>query len=110
MTAIPPSQSHGFLFADLREYSRFVEKHGDHAAAELLTSYRALVRQAVAQHAGAEIRTEGDSFYVVFGSASSAVRCGLAILEAAEQANTGGRRAADRRRRRGPRRRDGRNR
>jgi class 3 adenylate cyclase len=87
VTAIPPSQSHGFLFADLREYSRFVEKHGDHAAAELLTSYRALVRQAVAQHAGAEIRTEGDSFYVVFGSASSAVRCGLAILEAAEQAN-----------------------
>src|SRR5476649_2477426 len=58
VTAIPPSQSHGFLFADLREYSRFVEKHGDHAAAELLTSYRALVRQAVAQHAGAEIRTE----------------------------------------------------
>ena len=87
MTAIPPSQSHGFLFADLRDYSRFVEMHGDHAAAELLTSYRALVRQAVAQHAGAEIRTEGDSFYVVFGSASSAVRCGLAILEAAEQAN-----------------------
>jgi class 3 adenylate cyclase len=87
VTAIPPSQSHGFLFADLRDYSRFVEKHGDHAAAELLTSYRALVRQAVAQHAGAEIRTEGDSFYVVFGSASSAVRCGLAILDAAEQAN-----------------------
>ena len=87
MTAIPPSQSHGFLFADLREYSRFVEKHGDHAAAELLTSYRALVRQAVAEHAGAEIRTEGDSFYVVFGSASSAVRCGLAILEAARLAN-----------------------
>ncbi|MDQ2933837.1 MAG: adenylate/guanylate cyclase domain-containing protein [Chloroflexota bacterium] len=87
MIAIPPSQSHGFLFADLREYSRFVETHGDHAAAELLTAYRALVRQAVAQHAGAEIRTEGDSFYVVFGSASSAVRCGLAILEAAGQAN-----------------------
>jgi class 3 adenylate cyclase len=87
VTAIVPSQSHGFLFADLRGYSRFVETHGDHAAAELLTSYRALVRQAVARHAGAEIRTEGDSFYVVFGSASSAVRCGLAILEAAEQAN-----------------------
>lgn len=87
MTAIPPSQSHGFLFADLREYSRFVETHGDHAAAELLKAYRALVRQAVAQHAGAEIRTEGDSFYVVFPSASSGVRCGVAILEAAGQAN-----------------------
>jgi len=87
LTAIPSSQSHGFLFADLREYSRFVETHGDHAAADLLKAYRALVRQAVAEHAGAEIRTEGDSFYVVFPSASSAVRCGLAILEAAGQAN-----------------------
>jgi class 3 adenylate cyclase len=87
VTAIPASQSHGFLFADLREYSRFVETHGDHAAAELLKAYRALVRQAVAQHAGAEIRTEGDSFYVVFPSAGSGVRCGVAILEAAGRAN-----------------------
>ncbi|TMG25389.1 MAG: adenylate/guanylate cyclase domain-containing protein [Chloroflexi bacterium] len=87
VTAIPSSQSHGFLFADLRDYSHFVEAHGDHAAAELLTAYRALVRGAVEQFAGAEIRTEGDSFYVVFGSASSAVRCGVAILEAAAQAN-----------------------
>jgi class 3 adenylate cyclase len=61
VTAIPPSQSHGFLFADLSDYSRFVETHGNHAAAELLTAYRILVREAVAQHAGAEIRTEGDS-------------------------------------------------
>ncbi len=83
----------GFLFADLRGYTQFVEIHGDKAAAELLGAYRTLVRAAVALFKGAEIRTEGDGFYVVFPSASSAIRCGLAILEEATQstAAAGGR-------------------
>src|SRR4029079_13513777 len=36
---------------------------------------------------GAEIKTEGDSFYVVFSSVSSAVRCGLALTADAKQAS-----------------------
>lgn len=79
----------GFLFADLRGYTAFVERHGDSAAADLLDAYRELVRAEVAGHAGAEIRTEGDSFYVVFGSARRAVACGLAIVAAAERASRG---------------------
>jgi class 3 adenylate cyclase len=75
----------GFLFADLRGYTAFVERHGDKAAADLLDAYRELVRAEVAHHKGAEIRTEGDSFYVVFGSARRAVACGLAIVEAADR-------------------------
>jgi class 3 adenylate cyclase len=75
----------GFLFADLRGYTQFVEKHGDKAASELLSAYRTLVRGAVAKFNGAEIRTEGDGFYVVFSSASSAIRCALTILEEAAQ-------------------------
>jgi class 3 adenylate cyclase len=74
---------HGFLFADLRGYTDFVERHGDRSAVDLLTTYRDLVRNAVADTGGAEIKTEGDSFYVVFSSASEAVRCGLAITAAA---------------------------
>jgi class 3 adenylate cyclase len=73
----------GFLFADLRGYTGYVEAHGDHAGAKLLDRYQALVREAVAGAAGAEIRTDGDSFYVVFDSASAAVGCGLSILAAA---------------------------
>jgi hypothetical protein len=46
------------------------------------------VRVAVAQFDGAEIRTEGDSFYVVFGSPSAAIRCGLRILD--DAASPGG--------------------
>lgn len=77
----------GFLFADLRGYTAFVERHGDAAAADLLDAYRELVRSEVAHHAGAEVRTEGDSFYVVFASARRAVACGLAIIEAADRAS-----------------------
>ena len=77
----PDSVARGFLFADLRGYSRWVESHGDQAAARLLRRYRDLMRAAVAQFDGAEIRTEGDSFYVAFRSPSAAIRCGLQILD-----------------------------
>jgi class 3 adenylate cyclase len=80
-----PHLARGFLFADLRDYTGFVEARGDHAGALLLARYRALVRGAVARLQGAEIRTEGDSFYVVFDSASAAVLAGQAIIAAAAE-------------------------
>jgi len=39
----------------------------------------------VSKHGGAEIKSEGDSLYVVFPSASSAVLCALAIVESAAE-------------------------
>jgi class 3 adenylate cyclase len=85
-TTLQAGLTRGFLFSDLRGYSAFVERAGNAAAAELLRRYRALVRDAVARHQGAEIKTEGDSFYVVFPSASRAVQCGVSISEAAARA------------------------
>lgn len=76
-----------FLFSDLRGYTAFVERHGNQAAAELLDAYRELVRAEVAHQRGSEIRTEGDSFYVVFSSAQRAVACGLDIVTAADRHN-----------------------
>jgi len=80
-------RTRGFLFADLRGWTAFVEAHGDAAAAVLLTAYRDLVRETVRQFGGAEIKTEGDSFYVVFEAASGAVECGLALVDAAAAAS-----------------------
>src|SRR3954452_18302666 len=92
--SVTSSRTNGFLFAALRDYTRYVETRGDRAGAALLDTYRALVRVTVSEFGGAEIRTEGDSFYVVFPSASGAVQCGLAILAAAatatETADTSG--------------------
>lgn len=76
----------GFLFCDLRGYTGFVEKHGDRVGAELLEAYRAMVRETIRATGGGEIRTEGDSFYVVFPSASTAVRAGLSIVARAAEA------------------------
>lgn len=83
-----PSGTRSFLFSDLRGYTAFVERAGDRAAADLLATYRDLVRSVVATHDGAEIRTEGDSFYVVFPSAAAAVEAGLAIVAHAREAST----------------------
>ena len=83
----PDAQTRGFLFADIRGYTEYLERHGATAAAALLTRYRAVVRAAIAEFHGAEIRTEGDSFYVVLPSASVAVRCALSIVERVEHEN-----------------------
>jgi class 3 adenylate cyclase len=74
-----------FLFADLRDYTRFVERHGDAAAKTLIADYRRIVRAEVAKHEGAEVKTEGDSFYVVFNTTGSAVTCAAAIFREAER-------------------------
>lgn len=69
-----------FLFADLRDYTAFVEREGDRAAADLIRDYRALIRSRLAAYDGAELKTEGDSFYIVFPSPSKAIAFGTDIF------------------------------
>src|SRR5206468_7631824 len=45
-----------FLFADLRDYTGFVERNGDQAAATLVATYRRLVRQRVGEIGRASCR------------------------------------------------------
>jgi len=72
-----------FLFADLRDYTAFVEREGDRAAAGLIADYRRLIRDRLALHEGAELKTEGDSFYITFPSPSRAIAFGADIFQAA---------------------------
>ena len=82
--------THGFLFADLRGYAQLVDTRGAVEASLLLGRYRTIIRDVVARHGGAEIKTEGDSFYLVLPSASVALRCGLDILAACREPMDGG--------------------
>lgn len=88
--ATPSEGTHGFLFADLRGYAQLVDTRGALDASRLLERYRAIVREVVARDGGAEIKTEGDSFYVVLPSASASLRCGLDILSACASPPDGG--------------------
>ncbi len=80
-----PAATKTFLFADLRDYTSFVERHGDSAAGALVATYRRLVRAEIARSEGVEVKTEGDSFFVVFDSARRAVDCAVGIVRAAER-------------------------
>jgi class 3 adenylate cyclase len=80
-----------FLFADIRDYTGFVEEHGDARARQLIASFRRLVRAQLGVSGGGEIKTEGDSFYLVFQTAGQALRCAIAIMnEAANEQRPGG--------------------
>ena len=71
----------------MRGFTAFAERHGNVAAADMVGRFLGIAREAIARHDGAEIKTEGDAIHAVFPSASSAVLCGLEIVEAAAETN-----------------------
>ena len=75
----------GFLFSDLRGFTAFAERYGNSAAAAKVSRFLDIARTAILRHEGAEVKTEGDAIHAVFPSASSAVLCGLEIVDAAAE-------------------------
>ncbi len=65
------------MFSDIEGSTALLGRVGDVRYREALSAHRALMRAAFAQWRGREISTEGDSFFVVFGSADDAVCCCL---------------------------------
>lgn len=62
-----------FLFTDIEGSTRLEERVGTARYGDLRERHRSLLRAAFDAHGGAEQGTEGDSFFVVFGSAREAV-------------------------------------
>lgn len=87
ISASGAAANRGFLFSDVRGFTAFAERHGNTAAADMVSRFLELARKVIAQHDGAEIKTEGDNIFAVFPSASSAVMCGLELVDAAAEVN-----------------------
>jgi predicted ATPase/class 3 adenylate cyclase len=66
-----------FLFSDIEGSTRLEQEVGTARYGELRERHRALLRRAFYLHGGMEQGTEGDSFFVVFPSALSAVRAAV---------------------------------
>ena len=64
------------LFSDIEGSTQLLLRLGDRYA-DALDLHRVILRSAWTQHGGQEMGTEGDSFFVVFGSATNAVRAAL---------------------------------
>ena len=65
------------LFSDIEGSTALLSRLGDRYA-EALSAQRAVLRGAIGASHGHELGTEGDGFFVVFGSAGDAVRCCVA--------------------------------
>ncbi|HEX6443911.1 MAG TPA: tetratricopeptide repeat protein [Streptosporangiales bacterium] len=67
-----PTGTITLLFSDMAGSTRLLAQLGD-AYADALSAQRSILRAAFARRHGVEMGTEGDSFFVVFGSAVDAV-------------------------------------
>ena len=79
MTELPTGTA-TFLFTDIEGSTRLVDELGSDYGA-LLARHHELIRAACAG-AGAEVGTEGDSFFAVFGTAGDAVESAIRVQRA----------------------------
>ncbi len=72
-----PTGTVTFLFTDIERSTQSAEELGDERWADVLEFHRDLLRPVFAQHRGIEVGTEGDAFFVAFGSAADAVAAAI---------------------------------
>ena len=76
-----PAGTITMLFTDIEGSTALLRRLGGRYA-DALSAQRVLLRAAFANCGGHEMGTEGDSFFIVFGSAADAVRCCVAAQRA----------------------------
>jgi class 3 adenylate cyclase len=76
-----------FLFTDLVGSTELLDSLGEDAAEDLRRTYFSLLRQAVADAGGEEVKNLGDGLMMVFSSPLAALRCSVAIQEAIAEHN-----------------------
>ena len=69
-----PTGTVTFLFTDIEGSTRLLQELGHGNYAQLQDRHAAIMRSAIASGGGTAIRTEGDSFFAVFPTATGAVR------------------------------------
>jgi class 3 adenylate cyclase len=73
------------LFTDLVRSTERLRDLGDHQWTGLLQRHHAAVRRQLERFRGREIDTAGDGFFATFDGPARAIRCALAIGDAAPQ-------------------------
>jgi class 3 adenylate cyclase/DNA-binding CsgD family transcriptional regulator len=75
------------LFTDLVGSTEVLDRLGDDAAEELRRTHFSLLRQAVAETDGTEVKSLGDGLMVTFASPVQAVTCAVRMQQAIERHN-----------------------
>ena len=69
------------LFTDIEHSTALSSGLGDDRWIEVLNEHNRIVRDAVAQHSGHEVKGLGDGFMLAFASTAAGLRCAAAIRE-----------------------------
>lgn len=82
-----PSMSHdleqvAILFTDVVGSTELLDRLGENAAHQLRRRHFALLRGAVRDHGGREVKSLGDGLMVAFGGAPAAIACALVMQRA----------------------------
>ncbi|HKE12624.1 MAG TPA: AAA family ATPase, partial [Myxococcota bacterium] len=73
------------LFTDLVDSTTLMQRVGDERAQKLFETHHQLLSDAVSAHGGSELQWLGDGLMVAFASTADAVRCAIAMQQAAAQ-------------------------
>jgi class 3 adenylate cyclase/streptogramin lyase len=73
------------LFTDIVGSTELAGEMGDRVWKEVLSRHHRLIRRELKLFGGREVETAGDSFFVTFREPASAIRCGLAVVEAVRE-------------------------
>jgi len=79
------------LFTDIVGSTELSQRLSPEAADEVRRGHFSVLRQAIAQTGGTEVKNVGDGVMAVFGSASAALGCAVAMQQGVEQDNRLGR-------------------
>jgi class 3 adenylate cyclase len=80
--SVSPSSVRTVLFTDLVGHTEMMRRLGDARGRDVLREHERITRETLLAHGGTEIKTDGDSFMVSFGSVTSAVECAVALQRA----------------------------
>jgi adenylate cyclase len=78
------------LFTDIDDYTAITDRLGDRAARELVVEHDRIVRAALGEGGGREIKHTGDGIMAWFPSASRALQAAVLVQEAARRWNAAG--------------------
>ncbi len=78
------------MFTDIVGSTELTSKYGDDAAVTILKAHNEIVRKALKDNRGREVKHTGDGIMASFLSAAKAVRCACQIQEAIDERNAAG--------------------
>ncbi|MCH8815246.1 MAG: adenylate/guanylate cyclase domain-containing protein [Chloroflexi bacterium] len=85
---------HTILFTDVEGSTALTDRLGDAKARDILREHERIVRKALKEHGGSEVKTMGDGFMASFTSATGALECAIALQRAFAERNEGAQQAA----------------